>query len=156
MASNEVREIEWETPPAVVRKTRRSKYDPIVDALKDNPGQWAKVMVDVNSATARVLITNGCTITTRQNGLGEGKVDVWAVFVEDGEEVPSIDTGSVAPKPEAASKRKTPAKKTPAKKVVATTDDADDDAGDAPAKKTPPKKTAATRPTAKKKAATSK
>jgi hypothetical protein len=108
MPDIDVDSLTWEPPPPVSRGQRSSKYDPIVEQLKANPGQWTQVLWNVNSASARVFIKKGCEITTRSTGDGSGRVNVWAMFPasQDAEATPSVP--------------KTAAKKTTTKKAAAS------------------------------------
>ena len=75
--------VDWGAPPPVQRGQRKSKYDPIVEELKQKPGKFALVMQNVNSASAKVLTQRGCKITTRSTGAGDSRVNVWAMWPED-------------------------------------------------------------------------
>lgn len=98
--------IDWAEPPAVSRGARPSKFDPVIEALKEKPGEWALVLEDVNSASARVFIKKGCEITTRSTGKNDGKVNVYARFPGDSEDTPA------SPSPVATERlRKRPAAK---------------------------------------------
>jgi hypothetical protein len=85
MASDTVdTDVEWSEPPTITRHKRTSKYQPKIDKLMERPGVWAKVMTNVNTASAKVFTNHGCEITTRSNG--QGKVDVWAMYPGDAED----------------------------------------------------------------------
>lgn len=104
-------DLEWGTPPPVNRGHRRSKYDPIVEALKNNPGKYAMVMEGVNSASAKVLVQRGCKITTRSLGDGTNRVNVWAMYPTDGPDAATGDDGDDAEVLQAEVTIKRPAKK---------------------------------------------
>ena len=72
--------IDYSDPPPVTRKAnRRSRYQDIIDHLKANPGKKAKVMENVNTASAKVFRTAGLKVEVRKTG-DERRVDVWAVW----------------------------------------------------------------------------
>lgn len=110
-ATEEVEEVsvQWVDPPASKRGTRVSKYQPIIEAVKERPNEWALVMEDVNAASAKVFTTNGLRITTRSTGNSDGKVNVWAMYVVD-------DDTEADGEVEVTSKPRKPVRKRPAKR----------------------------------------
>ena len=68
--------------PAPVGKTKRTReLDAIVEELKANRGQWAKVATDQARTSATVRWTRrGCEATVRRNP--SGKYDVYARYPE--------------------------------------------------------------------------
>lgn len=115
MATEQAEVLEWSEAPPVKRGTRGSKYDGIIAQLKANPGKEAKVMSDVNSASARIFRENGLTVKTRSTGNGR-KVDVWAVW--EGEAVEAEDDSTTDDAPKSPARKRT--KKAPAAKKTAT------------------------------------
>lgn len=122
MAKNKEVVLQWTDPPAVKRGQRESKFDPTIESLKENPGNWALVLEDVNSASARIFAKKGCKITTRstgeadEDGKSNGRVNVWAMF-PDGDTPEDSTPDSPSPsKPKA--KKKAPAKKGALKRVA--------------------------------------
>lgn len=104
-------EVTWEEPPPSGRGTRGTKYQAQIDALKANPGQWAKVIERRTAASARPFKAQGCEVTTRAN-YPENKnlVDIFARFPEEG--TPPTPKAKAEDKPEAP---KRPARKRPSR-----------------------------------------
>lgn len=78
--------IEFGTPPPVVRASGpRPDTLAVVEALQARPGEWAKVEKDVSLASGAKYRKLG--LETRpdrtRSDLVDGKVDLWARFVED-------------------------------------------------------------------------
>lgn len=75
--------IEWVDPPPP--KTI-GKYDDVIAALRQNPGQWAVIRRNIRTANgsfARSLKRRGLEATQRSNA--DGTTDVYARYVgEDG------------------------------------------------------------------------
>lgn len=80
----ELKPIKQSDPPPMKRKTgpRASKYDPVIEELKQNPGKWFLVCEDVTTTTSRVFKDKGCKTTTRAHEGAERphRVDVWAMW----------------------------------------------------------------------------
>lgn len=108
--------LSQEAPPPVSRKGRRrgSKYDPIIEELKTNPGTSFKVLEDVTTSTARVFVEAGCGYTTRKNedSTKPNRVDIWAWFPAT--PVPGSEEAVKTPK--ATAKKAPVARKRPAAK----------------------------------------
>lgn len=74
-------ELPPERPPGV-----SDKHQPIVEALKERPGEWALVRRGLSTATAARsrsrLQQLGALAVTRSSADGEGLRDVWARWPE--------------------------------------------------------------------------
>lgn len=109
MVQEQAEVLEWSEAPAVKRGARGSKYDGIIAQCKANPGHEAKVMENVNAASARVFRDAGLRVKTRSTGDGR-KVDVWVVWEGAAEAVEAEAPASPAKKrtKKAAAKKPTP------------------------------------------------
>lgn len=80
----EMKPIKKGDPPPMKRKRgpRGSKYDAVVEKLKETPGEWWLVSQDVTTTTARLFKEKGCEATTRVNDATNkpNRVDVWAMW----------------------------------------------------------------------------
>jgi hypothetical protein len=113
--------IKQSDPPPMKRKTgpRGSKYDPVIEELKTNPGEWFLVVEDVTTTTSRVFKQKGCKTTTRmhEGSAKPNRVDVWAMWPGEKTEQapPPKKTGTTKAAPKATPK-KVPSSKAPAAK----------------------------------------
>lgn len=111
--ANTAETVRWEAPPEVKRGHRPSKYLPLIEEVKERPNEWALVMEGVNAASAKVFSQHGLQITTRSIGDGSGRVNVWAMYVQD--EAETEAEVEVVSKPRKSAARKRPSRKTPTK-----------------------------------------
>ena len=63
---------------------RGSKFRPFLDALKANPGKWAKCPERANAGHATYWKTKGFDAAVR-NRTKDNKADLWAMWPGDGE-----------------------------------------------------------------------
>lgn len=104
-------DLKWTTPPPSKKGKRETKYQPLIDQLKDKPGEWALVIEGKTAASARPFQKAGCEVTTRTiEGQPKNIVDIYARFPEP--EKPA----QAAPAKKAAAKKPTTARRKPVKK----------------------------------------
>lgn len=89
-------------PPPIVRGSvqRTSKYDGIIEFLKENPGESYQVLTGVTVSISRGLTSRGANVVTRksQNQSDPSIVDVWADW--------PIDASTADAKPKAKNNSK--------------------------------------------------
>jgi len=66
-------EITWQSPPPDHRKPRRiSRWEPVANALRGNPGKWARIGVQINVSVVRAA-AKGELVCFRPAGSFEGR-----------------------------------------------------------------------------------
>lgn len=51
-------QLSWDEPPARTRSPRTGKWAPVLDALREHEGQWARIAVKAKASTAAALAGN--------------------------------------------------------------------------------------------------
>jgi hypothetical protein len=73
MGSQPDQNISWEAPPPSATPRKPSKWQPIADTLKANPGKWAKVVTNGN-VSVKSDAENGKLKCFQPAGSFEGRV----------------------------------------------------------------------------------